>query len=58
MMEPEEEHSIWKMVLFVAMIAVGIMIISSTGSADIEHKRTLMQTYSMPDTSPVVEETP
>ena len=57
MMEPEDEQSIWKMILFVAMIAVGIMIISCHGSADIEQKRALMQTYSVHETSPVVKET-
>ena len=58
MMEPEEDHNIWKMVLFVAMIAVGVMVINSTGSGEMDHRRALMQSYAMPETTPVVEDTP
>ena len=35
LLEPEEDHNLWKMVLFVAMVVIGVMMINSTGSAEI-----------------------
>lgn len=58
LLEPEEDHSFLKLFLFICMVVVGVMILNNGSGSNIalDKHRSLMQTYNLPETTPLLEE--